>query len=90
MGKHLDDAVGLVLLGVDVGIEVGLARLDRVLDRLDRVPALLVVALHAKPPSVSTLAPANHCLTSAISPSHPSARSLRVRHVPLPSPQTPA
>ena len=86
---NLDDAVSLVLLGVDVGIEVGLARLDRLLDRLDRVAALLVVALHPEPSSVSTLAPTNHCLASAASPSHASARSLPVRNVHLPSPQIP-
>ena len=42
---HLDDDVGRLLLGVDVGVEVGLARLDGGLDGLQRVAALLHVAL---------------------------------------------
>jgi len=45
-GEHLDHAVGLVLLGVDVRIEIGLASLDGLLDRVDGVPTLLVVTLH--------------------------------------------
>ena len=41
----LDDDVSLLLLGVDVGIEVGLAGLDRGLDGLQAVAALRHVAL---------------------------------------------
>ena len=44
--RYLDDDVSLLLLGVNVGIEVGLAGLNGLLDRLDRVSALLVVTLH--------------------------------------------
>merc|ERR1719313_1413660 len=44
-GKHLDDDVRVLLLGVHVGSEVGLAALDGVLDLLQGPPALLHVAL---------------------------------------------
>ncbi len=44
--RYLDDDVSLLLLGVNVGIKVGLAGLDRLLDRLNRVAAFLVVSLH--------------------------------------------
>ena len=45
-GEHLDDDIGVLLLGVDELVEVGLARLDRSLDGLERVATLGHVALN--------------------------------------------
>jgi hypothetical protein len=44
-GQHLDDHVGVLLLGVDVGVKVGLAALDGLLDGVQAVAALRHVAL---------------------------------------------
>lgn len=44
--RYLDDDVSLLLLRVNVDIEVGLPVLNGLLDRLNRVAALLVVTLH--------------------------------------------
>jgi len=44
-GQHLDDHVGVAALGRHVGVEVRLARLDGLLDGLERVAALDHVAL---------------------------------------------
>ena len=44
--RYLDDDVSLLLLRVNVHIEVGLPVLNGLLDRLNRVAALLVVALY--------------------------------------------
>jgi hypothetical protein len=44
--RHLDDDVSLLLLRVNIHIEVGLPVLNGLLDRLNRVAALLVVALY--------------------------------------------
>ena len=44
-GQHLDDDVGVLLLGVDVGVEVGLAGLDGLLNGVERVSALSHIAL---------------------------------------------